>query len=159
IVNHALFFSDLAMRHLGEEGTILPDYDFVIFDEAHHLETAAAGAFGIACSSSRVTSLVDKVRRLSRNIDIDRERLKLIDTAAEAIFAPLAMSGRTEFMLTDSLPGFDMGAARVAVAQLGKMLDSVATDLLKADAAGNPATKDRIDGLRRLCSRTKEEIT
>jgi ATP-dependent DNA helicase DinG len=33
IVNHALFFSDLALRRLGV--SILPDYDSVILDEAH----------------------------------------------------------------------------------------------------------------------------
>ena len=36
IVNHALFFSDLALRRAG--ASILPDYDVVIFDEAHTLE-------------------------------------------------------------------------------------------------------------------------
>jgi ATP-dependent DNA helicase DinG len=159
IVNHALFFSDLAMRQSGEEGTIIPDYEFVVFDEAHHLESAAAGAFGIACASSRVTSLVDKIRRLSRHLDIDRDRLKLIDSANDAIFAPLTASGRSEFMLDDSLPGFDMRAARANVAQLGTLLDSISTELLKADHGGNPAIKDRIDGLRRLCTRTKEELT
>lgn len=158
IVNHALYFSDLAVRQSGEENTIIPDYNFVVFDEAHHLETAAAGAFGIACSSSRVSSLVDKIRRLSRHIDIDRDRFKLIEAANDAIFAPLAASGRSEFTLDDTMPGFDMRAARAAVSQLGSLLDSVATEILKADHAGNPAIKDRIDGLRRLCTRTKEEI-
>ncbi|GIS61191.1 MAG: hypothetical protein CM1200mP2_34160 [Planctomycetaceae bacterium] len=36
IVNHALFFSDLAVRRAG--GRLLPDYDVVIFDEAHTVE-------------------------------------------------------------------------------------------------------------------------
>ena len=35
VVNHALFFSDLALRREG--ASILPDYDAVIFDEAHTL--------------------------------------------------------------------------------------------------------------------------
>lgn len=159
VVNHALFFSDLAVRHSGEEGTILPDYAFVVFDEAHHLETAAAGAFGLACSSSRLNSLVDKIRRLSRNIDIDRDRLKRIDLLNDALFAPLVASGRSEFMLNDSLPGFDMGLAKTTVAEIGSTLGSIATELLKADIGGNPAIKDRIDGLRRLCARTREELT
>jgi ATP-dependent DNA helicase DinG len=39
IVNHALFFSDLALRRVG--ASILPDYDAVVFDEAHTLEAVA----------------------------------------------------------------------------------------------------------------------
>jgi ATP-dependent DNA helicase DinG len=159
IVNHALFFSDLALRQMGEEATLLPEYSFVVFDEAHHLEAAAAGAFGIACTSSRVPSIVDKIRRLARSIDISRERLKLIEAANEAIFAPLAAIEKTEFTLDDSLPGYDMRSARFHVAEVGSLLDSMATEMLKVDPDGNPFVKDRIDGLRRLCARTKEELS
>ena len=80
LVNHALFFSDLAVRRSGEpDAKLLPDYDFVVFDEAHHLETAAAAAFGIAFSSSRLPVLIDKVRRLARQLDMNLERLKAIE--------------------------------------------------------------------------------
>ena len=37
IVNHCLFFADLAVRR-DEMGSILPDYKAVIFDEAHEIE-------------------------------------------------------------------------------------------------------------------------
>src|SRR5436309_2377196 len=39
IVNHALFFSDLALRRSG--GSLLPDYKIVIFDEANTLHDVA----------------------------------------------------------------------------------------------------------------------
>ncbi|MFZ9916550.1 MAG: ATP-dependent DNA helicase, partial [Phycisphaerales bacterium] len=52
ICNHALFFSDLALRQKG--AGFLPAYDHVIFDEAHHLEDVASGHFGVRCSESRV---------------------------------------------------------------------------------------------------------
>ena len=45
VVNHALFFSDLALRVAGV--TYLPKYDAVIFDEAHSLEDVAAQHFGL----------------------------------------------------------------------------------------------------------------
>jgi ATP-dependent DNA helicase DinG len=51
ICNHALFFSDLALRAKG--AAFLPAYDHVIFDEAHHLESVASGHFGIRVSESR----------------------------------------------------------------------------------------------------------
>lgn len=40
VVNHHLFFSDLAVRS-GGYGEVLPRYEGVIFDEAHHLENVA----------------------------------------------------------------------------------------------------------------------
>lgn len=46
IVNHALFFSDLAMRGAGGGG-LLPEFDVAILDEAHHMEEAAGQALGI----------------------------------------------------------------------------------------------------------------
>ena len=45
VVNHALFFSDLALRREG--ASILPDYDIAIFDEAHTLEAVAGDHLGL----------------------------------------------------------------------------------------------------------------
>jgi len=52
VVNHALFFSDLALRQQGV--SILPDYDAVVFDEAHTLESVASDHLGLAVSSGQV---------------------------------------------------------------------------------------------------------
>ncbi len=45
IVNHALFFADLAMRQGG--GGLLPEFDVVVVDEAHHMEESAAQSLGL----------------------------------------------------------------------------------------------------------------
>jgi len=45
IVNHALFFSDLALRAAGVN--YLPKYDAVILDEAHTVEDVAGSHFGL----------------------------------------------------------------------------------------------------------------
>jgi len=52
VVNHALFFSDLALRRQGVN--ILPDYDAVIFDEAHTVEAVAGDHLGIGVSSGQI---------------------------------------------------------------------------------------------------------
>jgi Rad3-related DNA helicase/REP element-mobilizing transposase RayT len=52
IVNHALFFSDLALRMAGVN--YLPKYDAVILDEAHTIEDVAGKHFGIEVSESGV---------------------------------------------------------------------------------------------------------
>lgn len=50
IVNHALFFSDLALRMSGVN--YLPKYDIAILDEAHTVEEVAAGHFGLKMSEA-----------------------------------------------------------------------------------------------------------
>src|ERR1700723_2311240 len=52
VVNHALFFSDLALRISGVN--YLPKYDVVILDEAHTVEDVAASHFGLNVSEHRL---------------------------------------------------------------------------------------------------------
>ena len=56
ICNHALFFSDLALRTRGTG--FLPKYDHVILDEAHGVEDVAAEHFGLSLSEGRVNHLL-----------------------------------------------------------------------------------------------------
>ncbi len=56
ICNHALFFSDLALR--ARDVGFLPRYDHVILDEAHNIEDVAAEHFGISLSEGRVAHLL-----------------------------------------------------------------------------------------------------
>lgn len=56
VCNHALFFSDLALRTRGM--SILPRYDHVILDEAHHAEEEAAARLGFALTEGRVAHLL-----------------------------------------------------------------------------------------------------
>ncbi len=52
IVNHALFFSDLALRQLG--ASVIPDYAAVILDEAHTVESVAGDHLGFRLTSGQV---------------------------------------------------------------------------------------------------------
>jgi len=52
VVNHALFFSDLALRISGVN--YLPKYDVLILDEAHTVEDVAASHFGLNVSEYRL---------------------------------------------------------------------------------------------------------
>ena len=56
IVNHHLFFADLAVRR-DDFASILPDYSAVIFDEAHELEDVASQYFGTQVSNYRLEEL------------------------------------------------------------------------------------------------------
>lgn len=59
VVNHALFFADLALRREG--ASVLPDYDVVVFDEAHTLEQVAADHLGISVTSGQVEYLLSRL--------------------------------------------------------------------------------------------------
>jgi ATP-dependent DNA helicase DinG len=71
IVNHHLFFADLAIKQQSEyapDAGILPEVGAVIFDEAHELEDVAGSYFGVSVSNSRVEELCRDVEAsLQRN--------------------------------------------------------------------------------------------
>ncbi|HJU56250.1 MAG TPA: ATP-dependent DNA helicase [Pyrinomonadaceae bacterium] len=73
IVNHHLFFADLALRN-SEYGQVLPDYSAVIFDEAHQIEDVAAEYFGAQVSSYQMEDLVRDLAQLPvTSVDVNRE--------------------------------------------------------------------------------------
>jgi ATP-dependent DNA helicase DinG len=59
IVNHALFFSDLALRRQGAH--ILPSYQVVVLDEAHTIETVAADHLGVGVSTGQIEWVLNKL--------------------------------------------------------------------------------------------------
>ena len=64
VCNHALFFSDLALRMRG--AGFLPRYDHVIFDEAHAIEDVAADHFGASISENQVEYFLRSLVPVSR---------------------------------------------------------------------------------------------
>ena len=59
VVNHALYFSDLALRRAG--ASILPNHDIVIFDEAHTIEQVAGDHLGLGVTSGQIEYLLNKL--------------------------------------------------------------------------------------------------
>ena len=59
VVNHALLFSDIALRRAGV--SILPDYDVVVLDEAHTVEGVASDHLGIAVTNGQVEYILNKL--------------------------------------------------------------------------------------------------
>ena len=91
VVNHALFFADLSLRREGV--SLLPDYDVVVFDEAHTVEQVAADHLGLSVSNGQVEYMLGKLyndrtqkgllMRLttssSSTLNLQRESLQLVD--------------------------------------------------------------------------------
>jgi ATP-dependent DNA helicase DinG len=59
VVNHALYFADLAVRRAGAK--LLPDHDLVVFDEAHTIESVASEHLGIGVSSGGIDRVLSKL--------------------------------------------------------------------------------------------------
>ena len=129
IVNHHLFFADLAVRR-EDMASILPDYNAVIFDEAHEIEDIAGQYFGFSLSSYRVQELRRDIGAMSRvrkfgSEELDRILIRL-DEIALHFFGLLpggdgrsSFTGRAEFLeqyrelYNDFLAAFDLLAAHL----------------------------------------------
>jgi ATP-dependent DNA helicase DinG len=129
IVNHHLFFADLAVRR-DEMGSILPDYNAVIFDEAHEIEDVAGQYFGFAVSNYRVQELRRDVAALSRvrkfgSEELDRILIRLEEIALHFFGLLPGSEGRSSFLsreqfldqnreiYTDLLAAFDLLASHL----------------------------------------------
>lgn len=81
VVNHHLFFADLALRAQG--GGVIPSYDAVIFDEAHQIEDVATSFFGVQLSTTRIDALTrDAERALRAAGALEPEGERLLRTVA-----------------------------------------------------------------------------
>ncbi|MFZ0431999.1 MAG: ATP-dependent DNA helicase [Candidatus Acidiferrales bacterium] len=76
IVNHHLFFADLAIRHESDFGSILPEYSAVVFDEAHEIEDVASDYFGRQLSSYRFEELARDTETMLRMLRIEAAPLR-----------------------------------------------------------------------------------
>ena len=103
VVNHHLFMADLAVRESGY-GEVIPNYEAVIFDEAHQLEDVATQYFGMSASSYRLNELrrdADRLLRQTRLMNPSLERILVslknrTDTLVQKFFPK-----EGEFDLTD----------------------------------------------------------
>ncbi len=80
VVNHHLFFSDLALRRFGH-AEVLPRYESVIFDEAHHLENVATRYFGATISHYQLADLAADIEALAESDLSGRDRQKTLQLA------------------------------------------------------------------------------
>jgi ATP-dependent DNA helicase DinG len=101
IVNHHLFFADLAVKE-EDYGGIIPDYGAVIFDEAHEIEDIAGQYFGLSVSNHQFHDLRRDISAVARrknfgSNELDRV-LDMMEEHAERFFSlfPL-VEGRSGF--------------------------------------------------------------
>jgi ATP-dependent DNA helicase DinG len=106
IVNHHLFFADLALK--DEDFTqIIPEYAAVIFDEAHEIEDVIGQYFGISVSSTQLDDLrrdIGAVTRMKNCGSAELDRILQVAHEMAARFFGLfpANEGRTGFKHHDA---------------------------------------------------------
>lgn len=152
VVNHHLFFADLALR--SAFGAVLPDYDAVIFDEAHLLEEVATLYFGATAGSGGVEEIARSTEKLAaRNGGPARDGggAAALRLAAREFFAPIrarlgAGPGRVTFTPPER-GGIDL---EVEWAMLCEALDEVVRQAERVQKRSDAveALPRRIDQLR-----------
>ena len=111
IVNHHLFFSDLALRQ-GGFAEILPRYQGVIFDEAHHLEGVATQFFGTTFSQYQLLDLIADIERQAEADLAVKSRDKVVAFARGLAprmerFIALFPAQRGRYPLAEVMAGYD----------------------------------------------------
>ncbi|MFB6263670.1 MAG: ATP-dependent DNA helicase [Bradymonadaceae bacterium] len=163
VVNHHLFFADLSLRGEGY-GSILPPYDAVVFDEAHHLERVATSFFGIGMSRYRVRDLTGDVYRYlqseGRAAPAIYSRIEGLDSAADELFDQLdGRSGEGRHALSEVYPDTNRGSVAEARDELAGKLEALEGDLADLDDPGEVGRRLRercgelVDDLRLITDR------
>ncbi|HET9594592.1 MAG TPA: ATP-dependent DNA helicase [Anaeromyxobacteraceae bacterium] len=138
LVNHHLFFADLAMRTSRAGVEVLPSYEAVVFDEAHALEDVATEYFGLMVSSWRMEELArDAERAVADRPDLQalvKERAGELRKASERFFGALAegLRGGARWGASPRARG---GSGDLKVPLDPRVLEPLARDQARLDAA------------------------
>jgi ATP-dependent DNA helicase DinG len=99
IVNHHLFFADLAIKQASEyapDAGILPEAGAVVFDEAHELEDVAGSYFGISVSNLRFDDI-------ARDVETSLQRNRQLSSSVQS--ATRSLRERSQFFFALLPPG------------------------------------------------------
>ena len=149
VVNHHLFFADIALRDEGA-ADLLPAANTVVFDEAHHLPDLARLFFGQALATGQLLELCRDVR--AAEAQHARESTALGDAALEV-----------EHAARELRLALGQGAGRVALAQLRdrKAFDAALArlhDELEALRELLAAHEERAEDIRNARERTDQAL-
>lgn len=145
IVNHALFFTDLALRNEGV--SLLPDYDAVILDECHTLESVAGDHLGLRLTSGQFTFLFDRLYndRKQRGLLVDKDLQGLQKEVERLNFAHSHFFAEVLDWLRDHAPeNGRVSAPGIIENNLSKPMRELADKLLK-QSKGMKVEADKMD--------------
>jgi DNA polymerase-3 subunit epsilon/ATP-dependent DNA helicase DinG len=119
VVNHALLLSDIA-----HGGRVLPSYDHLIVDEAHHLEAEATRQFGFSAGERQIADVLDR----SEALRVD------VRTALRGSVAALGPGGRLGGIAAAIAQA--AAGARPHAAEMSTQLNTFLKEHSAADAGG-----------------------
>jgi ATP-dependent DNA helicase DinG len=139
VVNHHLFFSDLTLKTDGF-GELLPQYEVVIFDEAHSVAEIASRFFGFSVSSYQIKDLFFDILTAEKEeksgVDI-RKPISLVERALESFQKIIAKMGNdNELLEALRSKAFDDGLDNIVTS-----LANIEQSLLLASQAGENLEK------------------
>ncbi|QDT13287.1 putative ATP-dependent helicase DinG [Planctomycetes bacterium K23_9] len=145
IVNHAMFFSDLALRRQGV--SLLPDYDAVVLDECHTIESVAGDHLGIRLTSGQFDYLFNKLYndQTQKGLLVAKDLKGLQREVERCRFAASSMFSEVMLWLEDSGPeNGRVSAPDVVANSLSDPMEKLAR-AMKQQADGEENEADRID--------------
>ena len=156
IVNHHLFFADLALRQ-DDFGSILPEYSAVVFDEAHEMEDVASDYFGRQVSNYRFEELArdaEQALRLAQQggAALLRRVMRLRERARDFFDAFPPREGRS---------AFEPAARAAFLDQQRSSYDQLigALRALEADIAVLPGKAEELVAVARRGAELRGELT
>ncbi len=150
IVNHHLFFADIALRQSSHSG-IIPPHEAVIFDEAHQIEEIAGQYFGRQVSNYRVWELIrDSTVELKKTDLADAELLRVLEE----------LLPRTTGQFFDVIRSFNKERSRLRPVHISTVFKDTYNNLYQ----GLVLLKSSLEGIKSLpeellsCARRAGEI-
>lgn len=145
IVNHAMLFSDIALRRQGV--SILPDYDAVILDECHTIESVAGDHLGIRLTSGQFDYLFDRLYndRTQKGLLVEKELRSLQQQVDRCRFA-------STHLFADLLDWWEQSGTRNGRVHHPDLVDNPLSEVmeslaiaLRTQAEGQRSESDRKD--------------
>ncbi len=176
VVNHHLFFADLALRERpgfgrtadpgdggkGKFGEVLPRADAIVFDEAHGVEETASVFFGVTVSLGRGRELARDLKRAAGRAGgawdgllplVERFRV-LAESAFDAVG-----DGDSRFPMPSVAAGTGFGEKAGALLRAGEELSLSLSDGAARSEAGTSASELSGDALLRRVRSFQEDLS
>ena len=155
IVNHALFFADLALKQ-DDFGSIIPEYSAVVFDEAHEIEDVASDYFGRKTSGHRFEELARDTEQALRLAQIGspallRRATRLREKAKNLFESFPEKEGRFDF------PPEERAAFRERCAEAYDELVQALRGL-ESDVAALPSRPEEVTAIVRRSGELRAEL-
>ena len=152
LVNHHLFFADLSLKQVEFAG-LLPEYEAVVFDEAHEIEDVATQYFGLRVSNYQLDELARDTQAVLKRKKIKdpavSNAVERLLNAADRFFA--AFPGATGRFNFADRPAF-LEAHDKSYQMLRTALTRLRTELEQAQGR----SKDQLDEADTLIRRAEE---